>query len=195
VANSGKGVAAAIGEAVTGGRTLAISAAAQGANPPATADAANAAGIAAETVFNTMNMVPGDAGFAAAAAMGAVDNGATVIQATAIAAAIAATVKIVNYPTADVTAALTTSAVLAADANAHALAALAGAVAGATYYQGVPQEVEAAVTAALTAAGYINNAATFGNNAGTAATIPNNVLFNVHFATLAYPAGNVPHIW
>jgi hypothetical protein len=184
----GNGVAAAIGAAITGGNAGAISLAATNAVPAASANAARAAGIVGETTFNAAGMTADDAGFAVAAAMGAVKGGATVLQAVAIAAALVITV---NIPTAVQAATLVTTAILAADPMARAQAALAGAVASAIYYEGVPADVGAAVEAALNVAAY-PNANTHGNNAVPAATIPNNTLFNVRFLIPGNKA-NVPH--
>jgi len=190
----GAGVAAAIGEAVTGGNAAAITLAAQ--NAGASQNAATAAGHAAHTVSNTMGMGADDAGFAAAAAIGAVIQGATVAQAAAIAAAIAATVHGGNATSA-LTATMTANAAIAAG-MANASAALGGAVAGASWWLGLPNEVAAATTAALIAGGFnINNAAAnAGNAAQLAATIANNDLFNVHFVydnNGANANGNVAH--
>ncbi len=171
----GAGAAAAIGEAVTGGNAAAITLAAQ--NAGASANAANAAGYAAETVRAVMN--PDDAGFAAAAAIAAVNQGATVARATAIAAAIAATLD-AGAATAGVTATMTTNAAIAAG-MANGLAALAGAVAGASWWLGIPNEVATATTSALNAAGFNAGAVGAGNAAQLAATIAANDLFNVHF--------------
>lgn len=172
----GNGAAEAIGAAMTGSNANAISQAATLAG--ATPNAANAAGHAAATVYNTTNMNPDDAGYAVAAAMGAVAGGATVAQGSAIAAAIAATVAVVDAAT---TARVTTKAAIAAG-MANNLAALAGAVAAASYYEGVPHEVFKGVLAALQAANFPDPLPTNQANAAEiSATIPANDLFNLQF--------------
>lgn len=172
----GNGAAEAIGAAMTGSNANAISQAATLAG--ATPNAANAAGHAAATVYNTTKMNPDDAGYAVAAAMGAVAGGATVAQGSAIAAAIAATVAVVDAAT---TARVTTKAAIAAG-MANNLAALAGAVAAASYYEGVPHEVFKGVLAALQAANFPDPLPTNQANAAEiSATIPANDLFNLQF--------------
>jgi beta-lactamase superfamily II metal-dependent hydrolase len=176
ITNLGNGAAEAIGAAMTGGNATAISDAATTAR--ASQNAGNAAGHAAATVYNTMNMAADDAGYAVAAAMGAVAGGATVAQGSAIAAAIAATVAVVDAAT---TARVTTKAAIAAG-MANNLAALAGAVAAASYYEGVPDEVFNGVLAALQAANFPDPLPTNQANAAKiSATIPANDLLNLQF--------------
>lgn len=172
----GNGAAEAIGAAMTGSNANAISQAATLAG--ATPNAANAAGHAAATVYNTTDMNPDDAGYAVAAAMGAVAGGATVAQGSAIAAAIAATVAVVDAAT---TARVTTKAAIAAG-MANNLAALAGAVAAASYCDGVPDEVSNGVLAALQAANFPDPLPTnTANAAKISATKSRNVLFTLWF--------------
>lgn len=187
ITNLGNGAAAAIGEAMIGGNATAISNAATTAG--ASQNAGNAAGHAAATVLhdfqgrvlddsNTPISPAGDAGYAVAAAMGAIAGGATVAQAAAIAAAIAATVAVVDAAR---TAQVTTNAAIAAG-MANNLAALAGAVAAASSCEGVPDEVLTGVWRALKAGGLtVQQAANTASAAQKAATIPANDLFNLEF--------------
>ena len=156
----------------------------------ATPNAANAAGYAAATVYRDINMNPNNpmyAGYAVAAAMGAVAGGATVAQGAAIAAAIATTVTITqvagNLIAVDCNdvATVTTNAAIAAGMP-HNLAALAGTVAAASYDEGVPDEVSNGVLAALQAANFPDPLPTNQANAAKiSATIPANDLFNLQF--------------
>jgi beta-lactamase superfamily II metal-dependent hydrolase len=178
VSKIGPGTARAIGLAMTGSTAAQIIVGAQGDG--ASLAAATAAGHSAHAVFNLqeIGMVREDAGYTAAAAIGAVRGGADAPQAAAIAAAIGATLG-GDIMIADITAKLVTSVAIAAG-MANNSAALAGAVAGASWWLGVPNGVGYATQMALVTANF-HNAPAAAKAAYRAAMIPNNDLFNVSF--------------
>ncbi len=217
VAEIGNGAAEAVGEAVTGGNAAAIRAAALAANPAATNDSATAAGNAAAGLRQMIigagyvGVVPEyNAGYAVAAAMGAVTGGANLAQATVMGVTCGAAYPIgvdlngdnLYADGRDTATWVAQTAVTAGIAQQRA--ALAGAVAAAAYYEGDPNEtgngVEAALQVIVAAGAVINGTA---NAAGVAATNaatlnPNNELFLVHLYDRDSPApqpGNIAHSW